>query len=231
MSVVARLFEKLVHNQLFTFLKTKLSHVQSGFKPGYSTETCLLNTTNKWIVNIDKGCYNLTLFLDLRKAFDTIDHSILLKKLYFYGVRNIELSWFESYLFNRRQYCSIAGKDSDLQVNPTGIPQASCLGPLLFLIYINDLPTILKNSDCSLYADDTSISDTDRELHQAQSKLNDDLETLGKWLSANKLSANLVKTEYMIIATSAKIKALDYSPIIELNDKPIAHATETPVLV
>ena len=230
LSVVARLFEKLVHNQLFTFLKTKLSHVQSGFKPGYSTETCLLNTTNKRIVNIDKGCYNLTLFLDLRKAFDTIDHSILLKKLYFYVVRNIELSWFESYLFNRRQYCSIAGKDSDLQVNPAGIPQGSCLGPLLFLIYINDLPTILKNSDCSLYADDTSISDTDRELHQAQSKLNDDLETLGKWLSANKLSANLVKNEYMIIATSAKIKALDYSPIIELNDKPIARATETPSL-
>ena len=146
-------------------------------------------------------------------------HSILLKKLYFYGVRNIELSWFESYLFNRRQYCSMAGKDSDLQVNPAGIPQGSCLGLLLFLICINHLPTILKNSDCSLYADDTSISDTDRELHQAQSKLNDDLETLGKWLSANTLSANLVKTEYMIIATSARIKALDYSPIIELNDK------------
>ena len=84
----------------------------------------------------------------------------------------------------------------------------------------------MKNSDCSLHADDTSISDTDRELHQAQSKLNDDLDTLGKWLSANKLSANLVKTEYMIIATSAKLKALDYNPIIELNGKPIARAAE-----
>ena len=84
---------------------------------------------------------------------------------------------------------------------------------------------ILKNSDCSLYADNTSISDTSRELYQAQSKLNNDLKTLGKWLSAN-----LVKTEYMIIATSAKIKALDYSPIIELNDKPTACATETPSL-
>ena len=132
--------------------------------------------------------------------------NVLLKKLHFYGVKNTELSWFECYLFNRRQYCSIAVQDSDLQVNSTGIPQGSCLGPLLLLIYIHDRPTILKNSDCSLYADDTSISDTDCELHQAQSKLNDDLDTLGKWLTANKLSSNLVKTEYMILATSAKIK-------------------------
>ena len=122
------------------------------------------------------------------------------------------------------------GQDSDLQINFAGIPQGSCLGPLLFLTYINDLPTILKSSDCSLYADDTSTADTNRELHQAKSKQNDNLDTLGNWLSANKLSANLVKTEYMIIATSAKLKALDYSQIIELNGKPITHAAETPSL-
>ena len=81
---------------------------------------------------------------------------------------------------------------------------------------------ILKNSDCILYADDTSISDTNHELHQTQPELKDDLDSLGKWLSANKLSPNLVKTEYMIIATSSKLKALDYSPIIKLNSKPIA---------
>ena len=230
LSVVARLFEKLVHNQLFTFLKTALCEVQSGFKPGFSTETSLLNTTNQWIINIDKGCYNLVLLLDLRKAFDTVDHQILTKKLEFYGVRNTELAWFKSYLFNRRQYCSIAGQDSDLQVNPAGIPQGSCLGALLFLIYINELPNILENSDCSLYADDTSLTNTDRELNLAQSKLNNDLDTLGKWISANKLSANLIKTEYMIIATSAKLNTLDYSPIVELNGKPIARATETPSL-
>ena len=132
LSVIARLFEKLVHNQLFTFLKTDLSKVQSGFKPGFSTETSLLNTTNQWIINIEKGCYNLVLLLDLRKAFDTVDHQILTKKLEFYGVRNTELAWFKSYLFNRRQYCSIAGQDSDLQVNRAGIPQGSCLGLFYF---------------------------------------------------------------------------------------------------
>ena len=230
LSVIARLFEKLVHNQLFTFLKTDLSKVQSSFKPGFSTETSLLNTTNQWIINIDKGCYNLVLFLDLRKAFDTVDHQILTKKLQFYGVQNTELAWFKSYLFNRRQYCSIAGQDSDLQVNLAGIPQGPYLGPLLFLIYINELPNILENSDCSLYADYTSLTNTDRELNLAQRKLNNDLDTLGKWISANKLSANLIKTEYRIIATSAKLNTLDYSPIIELNSKPIARATETPSL-
>ena len=97
-------------------------------------------------------------------------------------------------------------------------------------IYINELPNILKNSDCSLYADDTSLTNTDRELNLAQRKLDNDLDTLGKWISANKLSANFIKTEYMIIATSAKLNTLDYSPIIELNGKPIARATETPSL-
>ena len=155
---------------------------------------------------------------------------MLTKKLEFYGVQNTELAWFKSYLFNRRQYCSMAGQDSDLQVNPTGIPQASCLGPFLFLIYINELPNILENLENSLYAGDTSLTNTDRELNLAQRKLNNDLDTLGKWISANKLSANLIKTEYMIIATSTKLNTVDYSPIIELNGKPITRATETPSL-
>ena len=101
--------------------------------------------------------------------------------------------------------------------SPCSRPRHLAVGPITLQLLILSLIT-------------RHISDTDRELHQAQSKLNDDLETLGKWLLANKLSANLVKTEYMIIATSAKIKALDHSPIIELNDKPIARATETPSL-
>ena len=86
LSVIAGLFEKLIHDQLFMFLKTDLSKVQSGFKLGLSTETSLLNMTNQLIINIDKGCYNLVLLLDLRKAFDTVDHQILRKKFEFYGI-------------------------------------------------------------------------------------------------------------------------------------------------
>ena len=157
LSAVARLFEKLVHQQLFPHLKGLLLNNQSGFKPGHSTETSLLNTTNKWIINIDNGCLNLTLLLDLRKAFDTVDHKILLKKLDYYGIKDNDLSWFESYLSNRNQYCSIEGHESAPKINLAGIPQGSSLGPILFLVYINDLSCSLEHSETNLFADDTNF--------------------------------------------------------------------------
>ena len=221
LSAVARLFEKLVHQQFFPHLKGLLLNNQSGFKPGHSTETSLLNTTNKWIINIDNGCLNLTLFLDLRKAFDTIDHKILLEKLDYYGIKDNDLSWFESYLSNRNQYCSIEGHESAPKINPAGIPQGSSLGPILFLVYINDLSCSLEHSETNLFADDTNLTCVDKMLCKAQEKLNKDLVELGNWLSANKLSANLVKTEYMILGTAPKLKALDYSPMIKLSGKSI----------
>ena len=117
LSVIARLFEKIVHQQLYDFLKESLSITQSGFKPGCSTETSLLNTTNRWILNIDKKFLNLTLFPDLRKAFDTVAHQILIQKMDFYGIKGIELAWFKSYLSNRMQYCCIDDTNSDYKVN------------------------------------------------------------------------------------------------------------------
>ena len=171
------------------YIKDSLSKAQSGFKPGHSTESSLSNTTNKWIINIDKKKhFNLTLFLDLRKAFDTVDHNILLDKLKYYGVEGKHLAWFESYLSNRTHYCSMDGHNSELRKNLAGIPQGSSLGPLLFSIYINDLPSILENSESSLYADDTNLPTSDEILSNAQQKLNKDLKTLGNWLHVNKLS-------------------------------------------
>ena len=93
------------------------------------------------IIIIDKGLYNLTLFLDLRNAFDTVNHEILLEKLESYGIKDTENTWFKFYLSNHLQYCSVDGKNSDYKINPTGIPQGSSLGLLLLLIYINDLPS------------------------------------------------------------------------------------------
>ena len=100
LSAVARHFEKLVHQQLFPHLKDLLLKSQSGFRPEHSTEASLLNKTNKWIINIDEGRFNLTLFLDLLKAFDTVDHNILLKLLEYSGIKSKSLAWFESYLSN-----------------------------------------------------------------------------------------------------------------------------------
>ena len=126
------------------------------------------------------------------------------------------------------------GHNSELRKNLAGIPQGSSLGPSLFLyiyiyiyIYINDLPSILENNESSLYVDDTNLLTSDQILSNAQQKLNKDLETLGNWLHVNKLSANLVKTEYMIIASAHKLKSVHYSPVITLNKKHIKRLHRT----
>ena len=128
------------------------------------------------------------------------------------------------------QYCCFDGTNSNYKVNPTGVPQGFCLGPLLFLIYINDLPSVLENSDSNLYADDTKISAAEKLLLKAQENLNTDIKTLQQWLDANKLSPNLVKTEYMIIASSPKLRHIDFSPPIKLAGKPIKRVLKTDYL-
>ena len=158
--LVSRVFEKLVFNQLYEYLdKNKLIYYkQSGFRSLHSAVTCLLKSTNDWYVNMDKGRFTATVFIDLKKAFDSVDHDILLQKFEKYGVIGLEHTWFSSYLKNRRQLCRVNGVASNMEEIKCGVPQGSCLGPLLFLIYINDLPFALKNSEVTMYADDTSMS-------------------------------------------------------------------------
>ena len=115
-------------------------------------------SANDWYLNIDKGKYIGLIFIDLKKAFDTVDHEILLKKLKIYGVTGLEHDWFTSYLDNRKQFCWVDGTSSDVKGINCGAPQGSCLGPLLFLIYTNDLPLSLQKCYVSMYADDTAIS-------------------------------------------------------------------------
>ena len=156
---IARVFEKLIYQQLYQFLdKHKiLGKQQYGFRSLHSTALALSQATNHWLMNIDNGSMNSVVFLDIRKAFYTIDHQILIKKLSQYGIQDDELNFVESYLENRTQCCSVNGKLSDRQKIEYGVPQGSILGPLLFIIYMNDLPLFVTNAQISMYADDTSL--------------------------------------------------------------------------
>ena len=124
-SVIAKTMEKLVHNQLYSYLQQSniLTSTQHGFRPFHSTVTALLKMTNQWYQNMDEGLMNGAVFLDLKKAFNTVDHDILLSKLHLYGVKGKAHDWFKSYLFNRTQYCQVNSKLSGPRTTITGIPQ------------------------------------------------------------------------------------------------------------
>ena len=135
------------------------------------------------------------MFVDFQKAFDTVNHDILLKKLAHYGIRGPINDWFKSYLENRYQFVLILGYNSPCLKLQYGVPQGSVLGPLLFLLYINDLHKAIKYSTVFHFADDTNLLRIDDTFHEVQSRMNKDLKRLYLWLLANKISLNVAKTE------------------------------------
>ena len=158
--VIAKVFERIICNQLYKYLVQNklLTKLQSGFPSLHSTITAMLDATNEWYVNFDQGKTNAVAFLDLTKAFDTVSHDILISKLELLGISGVTLNWFKSYLSERKQCCVVKESTSQARYITCGVPQGSILGPLLFLIYINDLPGCLSYSTARMYADDTSIT-------------------------------------------------------------------------
>ena len=159
-----------------------------GIRGLHSTVTALLEATNDWAYNIDHGSVNAVLFLDLKKAFDTVDHLILLGKLNSYGINGAAGNWFRSYLSERKQKCFVNGHFSTNRLLRCGVPQGTILGPLLFLIYINDLPNCLSHSCARMYADDTHLTYASNDIDDIDHHFNEDLAKISEWLVANRLT-------------------------------------------
>ena len=170
LSVFSRLLERFGHDQVSTYMKEqkKFAESQYAFLKSICTLTSLLSITDSLFSNIDKRRINISVFLDLKKAFDTLDHGILLSKLTKYGVEGTSLRWFTSYLTGRRQYCQINGHKSSLKTVHCGIPQGSCLGPLLFILYVNDFEQCLKKCTSNMYADDTSVNCSAEDIYSVK---------------------------------------------------------------
>ena len=200
LSIFDKLIEKIMHKHLYAFLESHqiLYKNQFGFRKSYSTGYTLMKITESIKEAVDKQNYACGIFIDLRKAFDTVNHEILLMKLEYYGIRGNLLNWFRSYLTGRQQCVCINGTTSSYLDISCGVPQGSVLGPLLFLLYINDLPNISKILDFFLFADDTNIFYKSKSLATLQKKLNKELRKLYLWLNINRLSLNIDKTNFIV---------------------------------
>ena len=220
---MSKLIERVVFNQLYEYLNNNclLTELQSGFRPMFSTETALLEVTNEWLWNIDNKHLNGVIFLDLKKAFDTMDHAILLEKLKLYGVDCLSLKCFPSYLSDRKQQTFIDGAQSAFCNVICGIPQGSILGPLLFTIYINDLPSCNLFSKPRMYADDTTLTSSAEDPYVLEHKMNCDMNLIQSWLTANKLTLNVKKTKYMFIGNNFKLSQIHDDFTIKVHNTPL----------
>ena len=219
LSNINKIIEKLMHERLYSFLEKHkcIYELQFGFRTGHSTNHALTDLTEAIRKSIDENSYAIGVFIDLQKAFDTVDHEILLKKLEHYGIRGTANAWFKSYLFNRKQFVSIDGQESSMKIMKYGVPQGSVLGPLLFLIYINDLHSAIKYATTRHFADDTCLLMKNKSLKKIKKYLNYDLKSLTSWLKANKISLNASKTEILIFRHPNK--PINYDVKLKLDGK------------
>ena len=213
-----RVFEKIIYKRLTSYIEKHdlLNSSQYGFRKGHSTQHAILDIVNDIQSNMNRRLLSCGIFIDLKKAFDTVDHDVLLDKLNHYGFRGIINSWFSSYLKKRTQTTEVDHFISDKAVVGCGVPQGSVLGPLLFLLYVNDIHRCSNKLRFYLFADDTNILYADKTLKNLETTVNNELQNLSNWLTANKLTLNIKKSNFVIFRPYQK--RLAYQPKLYMFD-------------
>ena len=222
LSSISKIIERVVFDQLYSYMNCNklIEKSQYGFRKNHSTEHAALNFVDRTALEMDHNKFPIAVFLDLSKAFDTLDHKILLQKLKFYGIEGTALNWFTSYLTNRKQMVDFNGTKSTTLEIKTGVPQGSILGPLLFIIYMNDITNVSIIFDEVLFADDTSLISTLCKFivnisnginkHDTNLAINSELDKIIEWLNINKLSLNVDKTKFMVFQSKRSSKNFDW---------------------
>ena len=205
--ILSKVLEKIVFQQVSAYLieNNLLCSQQHGFRPKHSTSTAIINLTDDLLRVIDKGYVVGLISLDLEKAFDLISHDLLLKKLKYFGFDESVINWFRNYLTQRRQITTVNGNESQSSFVQNGVPQGSILGPLLFIMFLNDLTKVVEKCSMSLYADDTCVYYASKNPQELESALNNDLSLMANWFSHNHLILNIKKCNYMVIGSQARL--------------------------
>ena len=225
---VSKIVERHVHDALYTYI---LFTAQSGFRPGYSCETTLLRMMDMWAAAMDRGEVNGVIMLDLRKAVDLISHECLLEKLRIYQCDDNSSKWFRSYLTGRIQQTSVKGHLSETAVITAGVPQGSIMGPLLFILYMNDLPLHIDNN-IDMFADDSTLYTSGHNVDEIQHSLQTNLNAVTTWWREdNRMAINIAKKKCMLITTKQRRHYLRNNQLaITLNDQQLQQVKQHKVI-